>query len=52
MWWKEWEVLKVREGGNKACEPVRYQPQVLDVELRRMDDAMEEVVCGVWSAAS
>ena len=35
-------------GGNKACDPVRSQPQVPDVELRRMGEAMEEVIGGVW----
>ena len=39
--------MKTREGGNKACDPVRSQPQVPDVELRRMGEAMEEVISGV-----
>ena len=47
-WWKEWEILKTRKRGNKACDPVRSQPQVQDVELRRMGEAMEEVIGGVW----
>ena len=40
--------MKTREGGNKACDPVRSQPQVPGVELRRMGEAMEEVIGGVW----
>ena len=40
--------MKTREGGNKACDPFRSQPQVPDVELRRMGEAMEEMICGVW----
>ena len=30
------------------CDPVRSQPEVPDVELRRMSEAMEEVISGVW----
>ena len=41
-------MVKAREAGNKTCNPVRCQPQVPDVKLRRMGEAMEEVICGVW----
>ena len=40
--------MKTREGGNNACDPVRSQPQVPDVELRKIGEAMEEVISGVW----
>ena len=40
--------MKAREGGNDACDPVRSQPKVPDVKLRRMGEAMEEVIGGVW----
>ena len=36
------------EGGIKACDPVRSQPQFPDVKLRRMGDTMEEMIGGVW----
>ena len=41
--------MKAREEGNKAYDPVRYQPQVPDIELHRMGEALEEVfvVCRV-----
>ena len=44
----EWEFVKVREGGNKASDPVRSQPQVPDAELRGMGEAMKKVISGVW----
>ena len=40
--------MKTRKGRNKVCDPVRSQPQVSDVELRRVGEAMEEVIGGVW----
>ena len=40
--------MEAREGGNKAGDPVRPQPQVTDVELRRVGEATEEVGGGVW----
>ena len=39
--------MKTREGGNKACDPVRSQPDVTDVELRRMGETMKVMICGV-----
>jgi len=40
--------VKTREGENKACDPVRSQPQVTEVELRRMGETMENMIGGVW----
>jgi len=39
--------VEAREGGNKAGDPVRPQPQVLDVEVHRVGEATEEVGGGV-----
>ena len=40
--------MKASEGGNKACDTVKCQPQVPDVDLRRMGEASENMICGVW----
>ena len=37
--------MKTREGEKNACEPVRSQPEVTDIELRRMCEGMEEMIC-------
>ena len=46
-WRKRREIGKAREGGDKAGDPVRSQPEVPGVELRRVGEATEEVVGGV-----
>ena len=38
--------MKTREEGNKTDDPVRSQPEVTDVELRRVGEATEEIRCG------
>ena len=40
--------MKTEWVGNKACESIRSQPEVTDVEIRRMDEAMEEIINGAW----
>ena len=35
--------MKIREGGSKACDPVTSQPELTDVDLRRMSKAKEEM---------
>ena len=40
--------MKAKEEGNKGGDPVRSPPEVTDVELNRVGEAMEEMICGVW----
>ena len=40
--------MKIRVGGNKACNPVRSQPEVTYVDLRWMGETMAEMIGGVW----
>ena len=47
-WWKRWEIVKAWERVNTACEPVSSEPEVTDVELRRMDEAIDGMIGGVW----
>ena len=35
-------------GGENACDPVRSQPEVTEVEFRRMGEEMEEMIVSVW----
>ena len=43
-WGESREIVKARESTDKAGDPVRSQPEVPDVELRRVGETTEEVV--------